>query len=251
VAIGIIAALVAMVFLGFRHVSASSRGNRGKVSMENLRAMLTEYEHTGAPMGKLYAPYDDGSGKILDLPAPTASVAESGSERFGDATIRTQRVLRRLLAVPANKSAFDALPPEAHLRVEYHSGVTYVEGDELAVPNGTGGYDLFQCGPGTTTSAPPSGWKPTDKHTAVIADGFGNPLLFVPPPGLSGVNVGIGKDSTGKETYTNKNQTITAPGARPNPAPPPAMIGVRPFFASAGEDGNFTKGDDNLYSFQQ
>ena len=70
VAVGIIAALVAMVFLGFRHVGASARGNRGKASMENLRGMLTEYEHTGAPMDRLYDPYRDSSGNVLALPVP-------------------------------------------------------------------------------------------------------------------------------------------------------------------------------------
>jgi hypothetical protein len=248
VAIGIIAALVAMVFLGFRHVGASARGNRGKASMENLRGMLTEYEHTGAPMDRLYDPYRNSSGVVLALPVPATPVSENGADRFGDATIRTQRVLHRLLSVPANKAAFDALPAEAHLMVAYQSGVTYFAGDDLIAPRTGGGIDLYTCTTATTTSAPPAaGWTLSGKHTPVVADGYGNPILFVPPPGLQGVNVG----RNGNGSYTNANQQIVAPGAKPNPAPPPPEIGVRPFFASAGEDGDFAKGDDNLYSFQQ
>jgi hypothetical protein len=59
----------------------------------------------------------------------------------------------------------------------------------------------------------------------VILDGWYNPILFVGAGGLSGVNV----DGT--------SRTIQSPDNRP-------------FFASAGADGDFSSGNDNIYSFQ-
>lgn len=59
----------------------------------------------------------------------------------------------------------------------------------------------------------------------VPTDAWNNPIIYVPPGGLTGVTI---RGSTG---------TITAPDGRP-------------FFASAGADGNFTTGDDNVYSFE-
>ena len=71
----------------------------------------------------------------------------------------------------------------------------------------------------------------------MLLDGYGNPILYVPPLGLSGVKVG---EKAGGKTFTNSNLTIQSNEAAP-----------RAFFASAGEDGDFTKGDDNMYSFNK
>ena len=63
-----------------------------------------------------------------------------------------------------------------------------------------------------------------DKH--ILLDAWTNPIIFVPGTGLAGVNVG------------GASKTIQAPNNRP-------------FFVSAGPDGDFSLGDDNLYSFEQ
>lgn len=60
----------------------------------------------------------------------------------------------------------------------------------------------------------------------VLLDGFGNPIIACPSTGLTGVSI------NGAAA-----QTITARDGKP-------------FFASAGADGNFSLGDDNLYSFE-
>jgi prepilin-type N-terminal cleavage/methylation domain-containing protein len=59
----------------------------------------------------------------------------------------------------------------------------------------------------------------------VLTDAWNNPIVFVPAGGMSGVSTQGG------------TITVTAPDARP-------------FFASAGPDEDFSKGDDNIYSFQ-
>jgi prepilin-type N-terminal cleavage/methylation domain-containing protein len=60
----------------------------------------------------------------------------------------------------------------------------------------------------------------------VLLDGWRNPILFVPSAGLVGVEM------PDKDPLV----PITAPDGRP-------------FWASAGPDGDFTAGEDNLYSF--
>jgi hypothetical protein len=263
-AVAIIAVLVALVFLAFKYVGASAKGNRTAVSLQNLKNMLTEFEHSGGRMGDpsqpatvppqpaagLYAIYCDLPNGQLPVPG---SIGEGGADRFGEATIRTQRVMRRLLSTPAIKKTFDGLPKESLLYVQYQQGVKYQVGDELIVPTGKDQYDYYVAGPAAPTTGPPGmNWIKTDHHTPVIADAFGNPIVFVPPWGLGTSAKGINLVATGSGSYQKTNQTIVPPGTKLNPSPPPVLLaGGRPFFASAGEDGDFSKGDDNQYSFDQ
>lgn len=64
-----------------------------------------------------------------------------------------------------------------------------------------------------------------------VLDAWNNPIIYVPTGGLSGVNV------------AKSQRLITTSGE-------PTSRMNRPFFASAGPDGDFAKGDDNVYSFE-
>ena len=77
----------------------------------------------------------------------------------------------------------------------------------------------------------------TTSQPAALADGWGNPIIFVPSSGLSGVKIGS-FSSNGATSASSNTVTITAPDNRP-------------FWASPGPDGDFSTGDDNVYSFQQ
>jgi len=68
----------------------------------------------------------------------------------------------------------------------------------------------------------------------VLADGWGNPIIFVP---RGGITTNLGKNSSGT-SYSKPGAIITAPTGRP-------------FWASAGPDGDFSTGDDNIYSFEK
>lgn len=68
----------------------------------------------------------------------------------------------------------------------------------------------------------------------VLADGWGNPIIFVPRNGLI-TDLGRKPDGT---TFSKTGVVITNPSNRP-------------FWASAGPDGNFDFGDDNIYSFEK
>jgi hypothetical protein len=80
----------------------------------------------------------------------------------------------------------------------------------------------------TLEQLPPSSvWGgATTLEGPVILDGFNNPIIFVPADGLTGV-----RTRSGTLTIKDPDQ--------------------RPFFASAGADGDFQAGDDNLYSFEK
>lgn len=77
----------------------------------------------------------------------------------------------------------------------------------------------------------------TESNTAnqppAIGDGWRNPIIFVPPGGLTGVQIGRKSNGTFDRTLT-----VKAPNNRP-------------FWASAGPDGKFNEGDDNVYSYEK
>ena len=74
---------------------------------------------------------------------------------------------------------------------------------------------------------PPSATPPVPYNPPYLADPWQNPLIFVPSSGLTGVN-----------TEGGNNLTIKSPSGRP-------------FWASAGPDGDFSAGNDNIYSFDK
>lgn len=78
--------------------------------------------------------------------------------------------------------------------------------------------------------------------THILLDAWGNPIIFVPAGGLAGVTL---------KADSSKLYLIQSTGVTAYTGTAPTLTGGRPFFASAGPDGDFSKGDDNLYSFEQ
>lgn len=105
----------------------------------------------------------------------------------------------------------------------------------LGVPNNRKVFDALP---------PENVWRTTGTNGGVVLlDSFHNPIIFVPSAGMAGVNL----NPKGDGTYQNTNYVVLSTG---NMAPGGTNVG-RPFFASAGEDGDFSKGDDNVYSFEK
>jgi prepilin-type N-terminal cleavage/methylation domain-containing protein len=87
----------------------------------------------------------------------------------------------------------------------------------------------------------PSNALANSSGTPVVLDGWGNPIIFCLPPGLTNVFLHFGTSQAilvGPAPQNTTQTAITSPDGRP-------------FFVSAGADGDFTRGDDNMYSFQQ
>lgn len=80
----------------------------------------------------------------------------------------------------------------------------------------------------------------------ILLDGWGNPIIFVPRGGIY-LYVTDPSDPSGKSLFVVRSTGTF----RVLASDPPLTGNERPFWASAGEDADFTQGEDNLYSFQQ
>ena len=258
VVIGIILVLLGMVVLGFRHLDAVASKRDTVAELHVCRDLLTEYgnlngldnldvtiaanispkqsKDPNAPGRQLFPVYVDtlnANGTITPqdiLPGDTTAgtsvdMGDRGSSsnaRYScNAVLRTQDVMYVLLRVPKNQSMVASLPSKRILE---------------ARPSGSSG---------TPT--------PASIRQAVILDGWGNPIIFVPRGGL---HVMIDNGSGAQEYIVRTSGTFLASQIKQHPL----SAADRPFFASAGQDGKFgapeqgnpkaAYGADNVYSFQ-
>jgi prepilin-type N-terminal cleavage/methylation domain-containing protein len=208
VAVGIIAALVAMVFLGFGHVRHGVDETSTRVMIDNLKGMMVEYRATGASedaIESLFRIDPPTSPAPPDFPAArpdfpnnyqvrapdrAVSVDALPQDRDCPAVVKTRRVMTRLLAVPANKAIVDALPAEQQW----------------------------------WTSA-----------GVVLLDAHRNPILYVPHKGITRVNFGRRVLDDGKEGFADADRAVYT-------------LAQHGFWVSAGADARFDTGDDNVWS---
>jgi prepilin-type N-terminal cleavage/methylation domain-containing protein len=222
--IGIISILVTLAVLGASHISTSTKKNSAHTMMENFKAVMTERAINGglAPIDALYAPPTIPALPVANqLPAPgdvQIGHVSTGTppERYNAVgIILTQRVIGLLQASPKIKTMLGQFGATQFLE---------------KIPTGvTAGINKDAV---TGTAVPP-----------VFLDPWGNPFIYVPAGGLSGVTKSTGVGANGVSGVT-----ITSPDSRG-------------FWASAGPDGTFTDtmnpagsqkpfGDDNIYSFE-
>jgi len=103
---------------------------------------------------------------------------------------------------------------------------------------------ILEQNPANSTLAAPT----MDVQGPVLLDGWGNPILFVP---RGGIHVFMPDQATSTNQYGEYVVRSTGIFPAPNSTVPPMTGAERPFFASAGQDGDFTTGEDNVYSFQE
>jgi prepilin-type N-terminal cleavage/methylation domain-containing protein len=153
-----------------------------------------------------------------------------------------QLIMNQLSLLPDNVTILGQLPPAAKV---YPTGMTA-----------------------------PTATSPVPLQAPVLLDGWNDPIIFVPAGGLWGVEAGqYQADTYNPATQYSLGQQVvfqniyytwinTTPGNSKPPlagAAPPAGSNwggvcspdLKPFWASAGPDGNFIYGYDNVYSFQQ
>lgn len=256
VVVGIIMALTALLAAGYRHLHRVAARTTTIAQLHVCRALLQEYQNRSglagieaystippdpkAPLGKhlvfpVYvdpAPMLNSSTGSMVLPGANAALGSfwpvetsndlqtqvGGSDvtKLGVAryecpgVLRTQDIMYLLMHVPANRTTVQSLPPKL----------------------------VLEAAPGSPPTSIDDG--------PVLLDGWGNPIVFVPRGGIN---------STHNEATANGITTITylvrSTGEFKVGAMNPPMTGNEvPFWASAGEDGDFIQGDDNLYSFE-
>lgn len=241
--IAILGILTGLLFVAFKGISGTAGAQATNVLLGNAKNLLAEYELTqklsdldanlngdgtdhgssacsgGPPFVAGDFPSETIAGRIYDEEqAPglvTADAYPGVLDRYSGgsanfAVAHTQIVMGRLLAVPANRKAIGSIPSDGLLRQP---------------PPPPGGASNLKSDVAGQSSSPP-----------VLLDSYKNPILYIPAGGLIGVNVA-----------DRMNQRVTSRGVVDAADAPPA--GSRPFFASAGKDGNFATGDDNVYSF--
>jgi prepilin-type N-terminal cleavage/methylation domain-containing protein len=102
---------------------------------------------------------------------------------------------------------------------------------------------------------PPSSNPVVPPATPVVLDAWGNPIIFV-PGGVLGANPNPSTNNSGWSLLPDGSIPDTSGGMISGSGSSAIKTQVNspdyhPFFASAGPDGDFSKGDDNLYSFEK
>ncbi len=213
------------------------------------------------------------------------------SQRFGSiASVNTMLAMSMIAALPVNRTRLQSFPADQlTIPVFTDKNVKNAGGDlwlddsaASASPDTTSdkvvyepgvhvkmnvsGKDYFFVATGMynpgAPSAPSVGGASTaawfdesaaPNNTPLVLDAWDNPIIFVPATGMTVYLKNGESDYKGlatqrfivispEGTVANNlsgtlNPTVTRPG--------------RPFWASAGPDGDFSKGDDNVYSFEQ
>lgn len=244
VVVGIIAVLISLAVIGFKVVGGAAKGKVTQTSLESGKNLLAEFETTGdknlfddATVGTLasspfrWEPPLTASGLPTDFAnvrmcAPdvdrTSGALLSTANRFARERMlrdETARVIRRLMSNPKNRASIEALPADRVMKVKYP------DMSRLSViPT--------SMGDGADYPASQTGLL----DGVNLIDGFGRPIYFIPPGGLIRVNVGYkGNGDIGDPANYDRQAWVRS-------------ADHRPFWASAGPDGNLTAGDDNVYS---
>ncbi|HEX3355963.1 MAG TPA: prepilin-type N-terminal cleavage/methylation domain-containing protein [Tepidisphaeraceae bacterium] len=130
--------------------------------------------------------------------------------------------------------------------ITYPTGCSVQSGGIIYTYSPSAGFGAITTGP------PGTGWVTGTPALPLLLDGWNNPIIFVPATGLqvrllNGQSTFNPADATQTWIIVSPEGRVTGNGT----ANPTVTTPGRPFWASAGPDGDFSKGDDNVYSFEQ
>lgn len=220
VAIGIIMLLMGLGVIAFSKLDKVASEKATMTRLQTCASIMAEYEGSQSLSISIEGPgnghiYQDGSSPCV-IDANGDDVNVGSGPRTGGNVNSTGQVLQQFSLVTACKNLIAQLPGNAFL----------------------------DSGKGTTGLASPL-LDSNGNIMPIIVDAWKNPIIFVPAGGLKNVVIGGGPrganvENAGPSTGTGSlaigdYYTITS-------------VDGRPFWASAGADGNFGFGDDNLYS---
>lgn len=255
VVIAIIIILIGLVLAGMKHATTTSKENLTIIQLENLQSMLGEADANGGLL-----PLD--SPGFLDNPGDVTKDTYEDSKP-GDA-IGTPRLARwKSTGVVRSQFAMGYLRRVSTNRQLVQNMTNVMPQEMIGAPY---------------ASAPPAPATPINVQSVVApgygvpnppipADAWGNPIVFVQ---LSGMKAYGDWETDANHPY--KRGTVIQEGTtyiralkdgalqsskadtkvwEPMPSYPKVVVspGHKPFFASAGPDGDFRTTDDNVYSF--
>lgn len=237
VAIGIIVVLIGMLLIGSKVINASANKRGTDVSLSNARAMMGELEAIAKGLTRQPDQIWVNGAATPTSPALDAwktkvksplGVGSGQPDRItSDAARNTGIMFQLITTAPLARDSATRLPPErVHLALSGFVGGTANPNTRVWAKS-AGPMQFYETPVATTTPPPSAPWTETFSS---LTDGWGNPIIFVPAGGIYDVLV------------AGQNRDINNPVKSPD---------GRPFFASAGPDGDFHTGDDNVYSFEQ
>jgi type II secretory pathway pseudopilin PulG len=197
------------------------------------------------------------SGDPLPMDPPRFVDTDHPAERSGSpAVVNTSIAMTMFAAAPVNRTRLQNLPQSSSFVPTWSDGmVTAPTGAQVPLRYAPGaqvqfGVKFYIAG-GTfsvSNNPPPSAGPPWIDVTAfnriapMLLDGWNNPIILVPASGLL-----VTKTINGAQTPWIEVSPEGKVQANGTPQMKVVQIG-RPFFASAGPDGDFSTGDDNVYS---
>ncbi len=286
VVIGLIAILSTLLLIGINKLQTNSKRQQTRLAFQNLTAMYSEWDAINRHHFINYADANTGVYYVdVALPCP-GNVATGGTDRTGLAVLATRDMMSMLKQMPTNAAAMGKLSAASFMTIQTTpppATLWSTSGDPTTSFSGYWIFDrVYVLGPPNVFGTQPKyfytavaiNWTPpsppstpgvplvaqpappdsrfwlastpdaTDTNTTelaasltvpVLLDGWGNPIIFV-PGGILGYQPG------------SASGMLTAGGIQGTQVKSPDG---RPFWASAGPDGDFSKGDDNLYSFEK
>jgi prepilin-type N-terminal cleavage/methylation domain-containing protein len=289
IVIAVIALLAAIAVIGYKHVGGAMQAKATQTTLANLLSLRDEWQQAVAKQqtNRPILPTEPvaSAGLVSEgQPGRTGSLVALSHGVLGRlCTVTANRTA--IGNLPSNTQLRFA--PAAGLP-GWSAAVNYQIGDRV-VDGGSEWVCMRRhtnAQPGTAGSV--NCWLKQTMEIPMLKDAWGNPIVFAPGCGMANVTVGgtLGHMiSTGfipvnsvtipawaagtaytPENYvvyepTDPNQpvriyrciqahTAAAATTPSNAAGYWAELPARPFFASAGPDGDFSKGDDNIYSFE-
>ena len=277
VVVAIIAILSTLLIVGISKLQTNSKRQQTVQILENCRAMWAEYDSVArlhVDQATLPCPGN------VTLEAEIAVEQSGGSnnpsgDRIGIDVIITRAVFSLMRSQPNIRTEMDKFPAGRMFLTTYatNSGAwlgilgdfTYTSPSNVAygvftpvsyTDQSTGVSQVYLCihavppnpngGPSEATP-PPSDtgyWIPLQNEPTdpVLLDGWGNPIICA-----FGGALGSGTALNSNGSIPTGQGVLKAGGRSVIVTSPDKRL----FWASAGPDGDFSKGDDNLYSFEK
>ncbi|HWE02008.1 MAG TPA: type II secretion system protein [Tepidisphaeraceae bacterium] len=258
VVLGIMLLLITLAVLGYQHLDKVASENTTRTRLELLASLQAEFELV-SPTNMIEGPTPSPApppvtNAVLTLPNPIyitgavlgspGSVAVGSQNRYStpylgySATppppllqnrqvLYTSAIIQIYAQVAAVQTAIGQLPTAALMPQDPDAGI----------------YTDQKTGNTFPSLAPQTSTLNGGINTLIVVDGWKNPIIYVPSAGLAGVWIGGTEPPNGVVPATAVVSGV--PWAQRMLV---RSIDHRPFWASAGADGNFDHGDDNMYS---
>ncbi len=255
VVIALITILGSLLLIGIGHLITNSKRQQTNLAFQNLQAMYAEFDAVN------HQHFGNDS-----IPCPH-NVAIGGTDRATAQVLLTRGIISQMKTMPANATALGKISAAAYTSVVFNVSsvaayaantsylpldVAYTKGSDVlgnevdyyfvCIQTNTSASttDLqywIPVGSRTTNPVMPS-TDTTDATVPILTDGWGNPIIYV--PGRLGSDPGASPALRNASYLVAANQQIRV-----------GSPDGRPFWASAGPDGDFSIGDDNMYSFEK